>query len=655
MKIQRHFLLGIMLVVLCNTVFGQTVQSQKGADQNSPPVEYRAGIRLPMENAVTITQVRPNKILYAQGESATVTIKLTNTTTKNQTGTLVCEQRWDLDEKKPLGEFQITIPANHTSTHTVSFNVGPEAFGREFRAEFIQDGKTIDVWSEFYSAMDEWMRVHIISASREYTQHDTTPFAIYGNLRHYFASMPSDFGYGAPKENMWLSGQCQYHINKQAKINEIKHWRRFGIKHTFYVNACYGGQAGYEIMRRHPEWNIYEKNGQPQSDPIYGGYPNPLELASSIEIDPAIVAKDTTKISSWYHGTVNFSDINSVKYGTDEIIKSIDMFDWDGVFWDGHWSHRTGMDYRNQSIIRDEKEKDNINARNIDYITQRLQVRKPGFATWYNWPRGGRKGKRVVIEDVLFSSYLGGEKQFETASRIPNSCMLNETTRFDNKNWKDSFLNMLDNRDGVVQEHGSTHDIGYLWWPMPGEKPGPTRWGWVFHNHLGAQLIASQFHPIVSYNPAWRPTLQFMTRYSALLWAKNVRTIPSPEKVVQVSSSRDVWWKDTVYIRKTADYTDYIIHVLSEPETINAIMEYPTDPPMVKGAEISLILSENQIAKEAWTLRPYDFNELQLPIQQTIAMVSEENKVRVILPEFRYNCIIVLRVLTGDLKKIKKE
>ena len=117
--------------------------------------------------------------------------------------------------------------------------------------------------------------------------------------------MPSDFGYGAPKENQWLSGQCQYQVNKAALIAQIGYYKNLGVKSTTYVNPIACGQAGYEILRRHPEWATYGENGQYIVDNIYSLYPDPFQIASPIEIDKKIVDENTIKIDSWQGTVIN--------------------------------------------------------------------------------------------------------------------------------------------------------------------------------------------------------------------------------------------------------------------------------------------------------------------------------------------------------------
>ncbi|MBI3922356.1 MAG: hypothetical protein HY318_13125 [Armatimonadetes bacterium] len=601
---------------------------------------HRAGIRDAKPDTVTIVLIRPTKLLYAPNENAQVTLKLHNTSDAPQAGTLRCFLVRDIEVAKPIYEGAVSIPPKQITSLPVVFNVGPENFGRAVRAQFLQDGKVVDEWEDYFHVADEFILVHMGTGFLS-APHDTTFFSMYTTAGMYFARMPSDFGYGAPKENKWLSGQAMYQIDRQLMINEIAFYRTLGLKCYNYRNPSFCGQAGYEIARRHPEWVLREKQGRFATDAVYGGVPSPLQIASPIEIDPTIVGKDSRKITSWHHGSIDFFDPEAVRYGAEDELKSIDMFGWDGIFFDGRWAVWPGYkDYAGQPNDHGQN-RNKLNLRNQKLFNDIVREKHPNYSIWYNW--GGHANPE--LEAVFHAT----EEEFAFDVKQRNAGILLEATGHLNPLgpmtlWRYDYDMYLKERDTVMQRYGVPVMTGWLWRAMPGDQPGPSRWAWVATNHLGALLIATQTHEEIYSMASFRPTAQFQTRYSSLLWARDVKVLPKAEMAVSVKSPRPLWWKEVVYTRKTAEGTDYIIHLIHVPESETILYDNPTDPPMVQQVQVTIKLPPTAKPVQAWAMRPYDFGEPQRPVEKEIPVTVKAGVISVTVPDFRYHSMVVVRV-----------
>ena len=104
-----------------------------------------------------------------------------------------------------------------------------------------------------------------------------------------------------------------------------------------------------------------------------------------------------------------------------------------------------------------------------------------------------------------------------------------------------------------LQKYGANHIIGYANVGVDLQEPGATKWGWPAWNHVMSLLIATQSHLASSFVPSHRPGMQFMTRYSRFIWARDIRVVPPQivQQDVQVKSAEELWWKQFVYERKT--------------------------------------------------------------------------------------------------------
>ena len=111
---------------------------------------------------VSVERVIPNKILYALNENASALVWLKNTSPQAQAGTLVAAELRDLSEAHEVAWLDLLLePDQERKDISISWNVGPEMYGRELRVEFVKEGNVISSASEFFGVADDWLRVNI--------------------------------------------------------------------------------------------------------------------------------------------------------------------------------------------------------------------------------------------------------------------------------------------------------------------------------------------------------------------------------------------------------------------------------------------------------------------------------------------------------------
>ena len=152
------------------------------------------------------------------------------------------------------------------------------------------------------------------------------------------------------------------------------------------------------------------------------------------------------------------------------------------------------------------------------------------------------------------------DDNIRAATDAKNVMLLDEHQNFTGDDYRNLLRNRLRSRDLYVQKYGASHIIGYASSAVDVQEPGATKWGWPAWNHVMSQLIATQSHLASFFVPSQRPGIQFMTRYSRFIWARDIRAVP-PQiagQDVQVKSGEELWWKRLVYQRKTAAGRDVI-------------------------------------------------------------------------------------------------
>ena len=617
-----------MLTALEATSGGSLPGSERKPLRATVTADHAAGVRTARPDRVTIIEVRPDKVLYGLGEKATANAVIVNLTDQAQAGEIVFTEHRDLTQARELKRTPVTLQPRVRKALKVTWTVGREPYGRELRVDFVQDGRVTDSWAEHVAVADEWFWVANTVYRLMKPPHDTSFFSLYGNHGMYFARMPCDFSYQAPCEPTWYSGQARYKIDRSRMIAQIRHEHRFGRKATGYMNMFLGGQAGMETMRRHPEWYVRDANAQPALHRFYGGMISPMGVARPIGEDPG----------AWCIANVDCHTTEPAKHAAREAIRSAAMFGLDGVMWDGpmtvipgySWDGEPtdhGGDYEQQSI--------KAMLTFVDAVESEL----PHYKTWVNWGEIGTYRPENI-------DYYGSDRQAFYTTVVPRlKCVLLEmrgqlhavgpTTR-----WRYNYDQYLAQRDSVTQTLGVPCMNGWIWRALPEDEPGPSRWAWVATNHMASLLTATQFHVATFGMPSWRPFMQFWTRHSALIWARDLRLVRDAATRVSVTSARPLWWERTVYERQAAAGKDILVNLVNEPVTEGIVFLRPDDPPAVTRARVRVTAPDEMRCTSAWALRPYDWGEPQQP-QCWELPVSGSGEVTV--PDFRYYMLIVFR------------
>ena len=652
----------VLLTRVLTRLLGEQAQAAAAAPTaaESPAANYRPGVRPPRANAVTITDIHSNKVLYEEDESATTRVAVVNQTAKPATGTLVALMHLDLDTSREIARAPFAVQPGQTGSWDFSYSVGPETYGRGIEVRFLDEaGALVDTWQEFYAVATEFFRVQQHSHDVSNKLYEVTPWVDYINEAHYFANEPTDFGVSTIPDEEYLSGQAGYQISQAGRQAQIDHYHTMGLRQSFYQNFAFCGPAGYEEMRKHPEYVLYDDNGQPAVDPIYGGYPNPMELASPMEMGAKRAAAKPyldRRYTPWQHCAANLASEDALRYGTQCIKQFALEHHFDAIYIDGTLGASAGFGYDGKPAVPSGKDEDfaGLNARNHRIFSDEMKRENPDFGTWYNWSYPGLEWARSVGLTADLGSGGPGETNTDSiraATGDRNVMLLMETGCFLQSKegvWTKpaDFLGLLcQQRDFAVQKWGANSIIGYSFIPWKAEDPGPGKWAWPTMGYLGAQLIATQTHHAGGFYPSMRPWLQFQERYSALLWAPGVKVVPNEEALVQVASPETLWWKRLVYRRDTADGYDLIVHLVRIPPTQQWDYSWPTEPEALTSVQVTVTLPAGEL-RQTWAARPYHFEENQQPVQVALTPTRNGGTVTVEAPPFRYNTMLVFRVKT---------
>lgn len=624
---------------------------------------------------VEIYRVVPSKILYNLNEDARADVVMKNNTSVARKATLVVNELRDLDQKREVFSGKLDLAPNEEKIVKVTWNVGQEMWGRGLQAKIQIDDKTVSERTEFFSVADEWWRVviqyWILSDDKETNEREKTklleyfhlpvnakslshavnydneydPFLGYGNFNQWHAWAPSDFGALSPKEESWFSGQGRYPMNKKEILSQIAKMRKFGMKASAYTANFPGGPAGYEFARQHPEWIVREESGafSTWEMPV-----SPLDMAKPLSERPAM----------WCAVNVDGYWPEAVEYGAKELVASSEMFDWDAWYFDFHYVMMPGYSWDGQKTQHGQNP-DSISARNVRLVRDIVLKKFP--KTWF-WQNGGTRVSGTFEGNMIASNHGGLEGRLAMLEH-PQNGTLNE---FQGRqladpnnvkhNWRSLFEVYIGERDTrMVKKQatdisGTVELTGYMFnWAfftqMSKEEFKATRDLWTMSNHFNSLLLASNIHPSNSSTWSFRPTTQFMTRYSSLLWDPKINVVEKPGKLIRVDSLREVWWEECVYTKVTDKYADVMIHIINSPVKEGADPKASEDPPAVNDAEISFKIGDDSPESyKVWALQPYAYGAKVLePVQVELKSKFKDKSLVFELPPFNYYTLVVIR------------
>jgi len=628
----------------------QDVTAQVALVRNKVPAPKLTVERITMGpvQQVAIGTVWPGKILYYRNEDASGFVSVYNGTDKAQSLTLRCTLESDLDRVHTIKEQALRLEPGTRCEVPVIWNTGSEEYGFALAAAVLDEsGQVLSQKREYFSVADNLWKVGITQSGRGCRvpfgpgPNESVPVAeikkgeeqlaaelarplapVYWNYCNYvefFAWAPDDFCCLAPVADYWYSGTGNYTTGKRQLQMAIEWLHRRGMRATTYLNPSPIGYGGDQVLQRHPERFMYEKNGQPY---LGAYYEKKLEVGSRIrdqgpwelQLSPYALILG-----------INIATPEAVDGQVEQIVKAQKMFGWDGVRYDNGTFRADGYDFWGKKIDGDDpKRKNELEARAWAQMRDSLWERiGPNFVVGGNfdyqlrdrspaaWDESCRKGQ-LLMEEIPRSSWN------------PQS---------DTNRWQD-FMTYYHKSGEVVRGLGGHHLI-----------IGFDKQYAVDQLYLSIFTYAGRTHPYShQYHSETLPLgdyAQFVTRYSALLWdIERVKALENPESRITVQSSRPVWWRPYACVRTAPDgKRQYIVHLVNPPVQ-ERIYTDPTNkvPPPQTNVKVSLKLQsgEHITAARELTAEPV-LHQLMLPLAR------QDNQVSVTVPTLHFWSVVVFQ------------
>ncbi|MBQ9770292.1 MAG: hypothetical protein IJW23_00560 [Lentisphaeria bacterium] len=629
------------------------------------PVKASAGKAAPRAAAnpnaapVAITTIKPSRIRYNENDKGSVQYTLVNNTGAPLKGTLQITMRRGLHDEKTLKKASVTLKPG-AQTLTTSYNVGPETFGREIEVSFTSSKGTV-VKKEYFQVAKEFMRVMMHGTGK------------YQNFTHFFASETSDFGIKKTDDLEYLSAQPRYHMRWKSRLPWFRHLKRDrGFVTSFYQAKAFAAQQGIEEVRKHPEFILYDENGQPAKDFFYGGIPDPFEIASPIEINKErrkkiLDGRDflDVRLSGWHHYIPDFTNLDCVEYATKCIRDYQKAVGFDVMYLDNTPTVTVGYTYEGKQNIAGltPEQVADLNAKIAHAWNGGLRKDNPDAGSWCNGVNPGSARWQRSLGRWVNTAGMGVDTP---EFKDPNDNFIRAMTSYSNimllsevqhvfaprheidARYPDKWIrDCLERRDYLVQKYKSSVVVGYLGTPYRGAKPMPRNTYWPTLSYFLATIAATQHHHIIYTEalPVRDAFDQFVTRYSCFIWDKELVAYAKADakKNFKVESPKPLLWEDFVYNRKYADSEITVMHLVRPYPLKKWDLDWEIPATMLNNVKVTYPIPAGKKPVMAKAMRPNLPDEADQVVEKILPMTVRDGKVEVTVPAFSYYSMVAIK------------
>ena len=512
-------------------------------------IEYRR-----LSGSGYVASVSTDKIRYTPGERLRGQALVRNAAGTAINGSLNLYLEYELQERKKA----TTVPvALSDGSKTIDFEVDlpTKELGYAIIAEYVSaDGADKSQLAEYFSIASNFQRVSLFGGSISTRDQMLSDEVIeqqmestkrsYFNATEYFAWAEDDMVEMSPDTDFWSSGQTNYRLNKSTLQRQIKIAHKHGIAVSTYGKFIMSGLAGWETAYEYPmdhrdaynypvgRWDTVNvgilDRLRDRDYRIYGAAPTvPGNAFHTWWAGPQWVTPDATP--------------RMARIAAEEVIRSIDMFGWDAVRWDGHprgggqigrsgryipWAAR-----KTQSLIR--------------YFKDIVAQKYPGFGHGYNY---------LLIEPNKTHDWAVEDFELDELCR-GGGLLMNESIGNASAGWTfASIVRNLQIEGDLCRERG-----GYYLGISFGSRRPPR--DVIIESALWAAAGCRPYNDSMSLQ-----TRRYLTRFSQFSLDENLRRIVTPEALLSTAKQTALQWQPFVYERViSSEKRQLIANILNLP------------------------------------------------------------------------------------------
>jgi hypothetical protein len=580
----------------------------------------KAEISTPTFDSPLITQVMPDKIHYKPGDKVTVTTSLVNPLGQPVDLTLNGQESWGITSTRQIFTQKLTLAAGEQKDVSVTYVLGPEEYGREIRVAALVDGKEVSSGRDFFgvSVLPLWVTSGS-SGDRSYRPPlgDAGMYVGPGSgadawrninysrrFRHnyceFFSWSPGDITDQDPQQDPFPGGEGRLTLRSKVAIQQqTAMLKSVGFWPVSYVNGSAWADSGYKLFQQHPEWFLYDANGEVADYEMDGR--EKFRHIYDYDFDP------NTYTHIFFQGVLNHALPQVQQFIANQYIKCGQDMGFSGVRMDVRYLevYPGERDYTGKIIAETYPEADKISAANVHNVKALVHKVLPDFSFGYNYasPEETKDMRQTFIERCEGGAWMLDE--------IP--CTYQDKTSPYHV-WSVYIRRMCSWSDQVRKWGGVYNPYDFARGSMPYQIDliysaifriicgGHDYGGWYYNSRL----------PLGDFGA-------FTTRFSRILMSTDCNWISDLKDEVEVTAPAEIWWKDMCFWNKSEDGKKQLIVHLVNPPKVSEVNENPQsliNPPVhditvtcapqagAKPTAAYLLMSE--------PMEPTDLNNIQI-------------------------------------------
>ena len=509
---------------------GLTLTPEKAVYYLVDQVEYR-----PVSRSGRVTAVAIDKIRYNPGDKLNGSVVVADVGGKGGVGVITLYLEHNVRDRTKVGSLPVKLgPAPQTLPFEIS--LPSEELGYALVAEFsTAEGADRNEVAEYFTIAANFNRVAIYGGNPGGTRDVTleeepirrslaASRADYFNACEYFAWAADDLLAMSTTNDYWYSGQTNYRMNRQTLQRQIRLAHEQGIAMVTYGKWCIDGPIGWDAVYDRPV-------------DFQGNYNHPVGMWEGVNAvtfdrrrngEQVPYSPRPTGTGPWFDvwwndflGIAPDTDAANVREAAEETLRSVALFGWDGVRWDGHprgagwaqcghagnylaWAAR-----QTQAVVR--------------YFKEIVNAKYPKFGHGYNY---------LLIEPNKDYAWAVEDFEFEELAR-GGGLLMNESIGNASGGWTfGSVARNLQVDSDLCRERGGYY-LGISFAKSPRDLQIES-----------ALWAAAGCRP---YGGMTREARRYCTRYAQYTYDENLRRLVTPEKVLTPQSATRLWWQPFVY------------------------------------------------------------------------------------------------------------
>ena len=552
---------------------------------------------------VEVVQAQTEKLFYTTNSNAVAQVRLLNTSSIDQVAHLRIWLESGLADSRIACDTSVAVPASGIP-ELFSFPVGKlAAGGTAVIAEILDDGEQVVSTARDYALsgdspvdvsplFDNFIGQHLPPYDPTDAALEILPARLkYAALTEldFWAPCDTTMLTAPPGYTTWWSGQTlkRFSVEQLHAYMQVAEAQGIGVVAYADYSVTYGWRV-LEAARKQPEileWDVSNAGGPLFAFNMSADGAAPLDSKQRREDDNEWQSTSADGVAR-----VIMSSHAMLKLHADQLVASMKQFGWLGFRYDdpleynadqidifgrqgpfGGWSNEAMIRYIRDRIAAQNPEA--VYGHNADPMrVMSGYLDTPGKATQSATEAAILRGKGGFLLQEAFRDIFRTKRRYEDI--------------------RDHYLTGGRNAKAGEGHLFAIVDMGNA------DNDGDREYVGALAGAAGVQL---------AYSPSTTPYMQFLARYSGLLFGKRVQPVGSPTALVKVDAGADgVWWSDYVYCHYVgAGHRQYIVHLINPPATTNIgdTVSSP-EPPALANVVVSFTLPAGWIATNAALLTP---------------------------------------------------